>query len=564
MLAPEFVLKGKYRIARTLGKGGMGAVYEAEDLVLGKRWAIKELMPTSSDEDDLRRAAKSFEDEAKILAGLEHAGLPSVSDFFRDEENQHHYLVMDFVQGETLLEHLHHQTAQLPESTVLGWMEEIIEILAYLHSREPAIIFRDLKPNNVMLANSGRIKLIDFGIAKKYQASMRTGTAVRGAGSPGFAPVEQFGQGGTDQRADIYALGATVYLMLTRIVPSDSLDRVLGTAHLRPIRELNPLVSQRLEKVLDKMMAIQAAERYTTVHEVARAMGLKVPSHAPPGRAGGGAVNGTSAPPPRAAGLPMPFSPDTDEAPLRVSKMQTRDGSDLVLIPEGEFLMGSPEGDGRDNERPQHTVKLAAYWIARRPVSFAQFDNFVQATGHQARGPWQRHYRPERADLPVNNVSLYDALAYCEWAGLRLPTEAEWEKAARGEDGRIYPWGARWDAQLCNNWAASPRPTMLPIVAGRGIMPSDCFPEAASPHGMLDMAGNLMEWTTTMYRKYPFRADYDTAPPPPEHVTPECVYSMRGGAWNSTDPYDFRAATRFWSYPALWSPTRGFRVARSV
>ena len=173
---------------------------------------------------------------------------------------------------------------------------------------------------------------------------------------------------------------------------------------------------------------------------------------------------------------------------------------DWVTIPAGEFLMGSDkskDADARDDESPQHTVNLPAFRIARVPVTNAQYKKFVDATGHQAPKHWKNGQIPDKKeDHPVVYVSWHDALAFCTWAQVRLPTEADWEKAARGADGRIFPWGnAEPDDKRCNFNKHVGDTTPV----GR-------YPTSASPYGCLDMAGNVWEWTGSLYKSYPYDA----------------------------------------------------------
>jgi formylglycine-generating enzyme required for sulfatase activity len=177
---------------------------------------------------------------------------------------------------------------------------------------------------------------------------------------------------------------------------------------------------------------------------------------------------------------------------------------EMILIPAGDFLMGSdPVKDkgAYDRERPQHKLYLPDYYIARTPITNAQYAAFVKATYHELPDHWERGRPPGgKEDYPVVNVSWRDAITYCDWLAeltgqpYCLPSEAEWEKAARGTDGRIYPWGDRWNPQRCNSKEAGIEDTT----------PVGAYPEGASPYGLLDMAGNVRQWTRSLYRDYPY------------------------------------------------------------
>lgn len=585
MLQPGEVLATKYRIVRVIGRGGMGAVYEAESLQLGKRWALKELTPPIDEEDEIRRYAAQFQAEARLLANLDHYGLPRVVDFF--EDHKHYFLVMDFIRGRDMEQVLRDHGSVLDESVVLSWADEILDIVGYLHGLEPPVIIRDIKPSNIMLTDAGRVKLIDFGIARLADKGLRTGTAIRGAGSPGFAPIEQYGGAGTDPRSDIYALGATLYFLLTGSAPLDSLTCLMNGTDQPPISRFNPSVSERTQQAITAMMAMQPAQRLQDVLAVREALGLgsRPGSSTLPVPA---AARAEPPPPPPvvstpsavASGMPTQYGAGavmTDVAPSAVAVTRPQapvtrthpvDESELLLVAEGEFWMGSAPDDGREDEVPQMRLSLPAFYIGRYPVTFRQFERFVTETGWEARGEWRRFYVEGAHDHPVTCVTLYDVLAYCQWAGLRLPTEGELEKAARGSDGRRYPWGERWDADRCNNWMterASALERRAALVHGRGTVPCGAFPDGASPYGVLDLAGNVQEWTRTAYAPYPYDPhDGRDAPLSLESVQMTWPYVLRAGDWSRHDRMDFRCAARFWSYPAVWSPKRGFRVAAPV
>jgi serine/threonine-protein kinase len=283
------ILADRYNIVKKLGQGGMGAVYLADDLRLpGKKWAIKEMSDAALiDPVERRQAIEGFQQEARMLAQLDHLNLPKVVDYFSDFGNQ--YLVMEFVNGETLEKRLESARGPLPESEVLHYTEQLCDVLNYLHAQKPPIIFRDLKPGNIMIRPDGRIKLIDFGIARHFKPGKSTDT--QAMGTPGYAAPEQYGKGQSDARSDVYALGVTIHHMLTGHDPSST------PFHLPSLRQLNPRVSGPLEQVVNRSIEIDPALRWSSVEDLRRAVRAELAANA---GAGGPvvAVRRAPAPPP--------------------------------------------------------------------------------------------------------------------------------------------------------------------------------------------------------------------------------------------------------------------------
>lgn len=284
MLVRGYVLNSRYRIERTLGQGGMGAVYLATHIELGRMLAVKELRPgqdgvsPSVDSGTGPRfppeVIQQFRVEAQLLHDLRHPNLPRVYDFF--EADACHYLVMDYVRGLTLQEVLRRE-GPLDEARVLRWTEQICTVLDYLHGQVPPVIFRDLKPSNVIVTDGDQIKLIDFGIAKVFDRDAGEGggtcTAARGMVSRGYSAPEQYA-GGTDARSDVYSLGATLYALLTGKIPPESVDVAIGVSTIPPVRVLRPQVSECTATAIAAMMHVHRGRRPSTVEEAAALLGL--------------------------------------------------------------------------------------------------------------------------------------------------------------------------------------------------------------------------------------------------------------------------------------------------
>jgi eukaryotic-like serine/threonine-protein kinase len=257
------LLNNRYRIIEVLGQGGMAAVYRAIDENLGVEVAVKENLFSTEE------YARQFRLEATILASLRQQNLPRVSDHFVIEP-QGQYLVMDFIEGEDIRQRLD-RLGPLPEQEVIIIGVAICEAMSYMHSREPMILHRDIKPGNVRITPNGHIFLVDFGLAKVVEGREATHTGAR-AMTPGYSPPEQYGSARTDGRSDIYSLGATLYCALTDALPEDGLDRAMGRSKLSPILKHNPKVSESVSQIIEKCLAIHPEDRYQTAEELRYAL----------------------------------------------------------------------------------------------------------------------------------------------------------------------------------------------------------------------------------------------------------------------------------------------------
>lgn len=271
MLAPETILQDRYRILRKLGQGGMGAVYEAIDQRLDTTVALKETLFV---EEKFRR---QFEREARLLARLHHPALPRVSDHFAEAEGE--FLVMQFVGGDDVAEMISRRRGAFPLEQVLLWADQLLDALDYLHTQDPQIIHRDIKPQNLKLSGRGQIILLDFGLAKGQlgDLSRATTSASIFGYTPNYAPLEQIQGLGTDPRSDIYALAATLYHLLTNVKPPDALTRAAAIVNgqddpLQPAHEVNPAVGSQVAAVLQRAMAQNREQRYPSAAAMRNAL----------------------------------------------------------------------------------------------------------------------------------------------------------------------------------------------------------------------------------------------------------------------------------------------------
>lgn len=270
-------LRDRYRIKQFISRGGMGSIYLAEDLRLeGRLCAVKEVrLDLSLSDETLDQTRAQFSREATVLARLDHPNLPKVSDFFSEEHSD--YLVMDYVPGEdlrSLMLEARQQGEFLPEKEVLGWAGQIAGALSYLHSQEPPILHRDIKPSNLKLTPNGVVKLVDFGLVKILAAQEDTITIVQGRGTALYTPLEQYGgdTGHTDARSDVYALGATLYHLLTNTAPIEARERFLNPGVMPALRALNPELSPRTERVITWALNLHPEERPQSVQAFQQAL----------------------------------------------------------------------------------------------------------------------------------------------------------------------------------------------------------------------------------------------------------------------------------------------------
>jgi serine/threonine protein kinase len=262
------VLQGRYRIVQRLGSGGMGAVYEAVDERLDSTVALKETFSLDS------RLRRQFEQEARLLAGLHHSALPRVSDYFTEGDRA--FLVMQYISGADLAEIIATQPGPFPRNQVIAWADQLLDALVYLHTRDRQIIHRDIKPHNLKVTANGQIALLDFGLAKAESADVSTATSIFGY-TRRYSPLEQIQDQGTSPRSDIYALGATLYHLLTGVKPPDALARAAAVSKskpdlLKPAHEVHPAVGPDIALILGRAMALEPEGRFQSASDFREAL----------------------------------------------------------------------------------------------------------------------------------------------------------------------------------------------------------------------------------------------------------------------------------------------------
>ncbi|WP_302154292.1 serine/threonine-protein kinase, partial [uncultured Enorma sp.] len=258
------VVGERYRLLAVIGRGGMSTVYLALDTVLNKQWAAKEIKHVENPAER-ELIIQSIVTEANMIKRFDHPAIPRIVDIVDDEGTL--FVIMDYVEGRTL-EDIVAASGPQAEDDVVDWALQLCDALSYLHHRTPPVIYRDMKPSNVMLKPNGLVELIDFGIAREMHEDGADVTAARSdtvqLGTRGFAPPEQYGGGGqTDARSDVYALGATMYALLTAKNPADPPYTIL------PVRQVVPELSPGIERIVARATQPDPADRYADCAEMA-------------------------------------------------------------------------------------------------------------------------------------------------------------------------------------------------------------------------------------------------------------------------------------------------------
>ena len=591
---------GKYRILEELGRGGFATVYRALDSTLDREIALKVLDPLF-----LRDATwvARFRREAKAAARLVHPHIVTIYEI--DEADGRLYIAMQLARGGSLADRIAAQ-GRLGWEETLALLQPVCEALTYAHAE--GLVHRDLKPGNVLLDPGLGPLVVDFGFARLLGDNSLTLSVSGGiVGTPSYIAPEVWELDSAKAPADIYALGCIVYEMLTGEVLFGGRTPIqVMRAHDRgpslPAAWPDG-VPEGLADLLAVMLAKAPADRYESPRALWEALAtmasrgqLEAEEQELQQRAAAEAArrqrvseakehqrqaSARAAHPQREAAEQERVFSEAEVAALiqhafRERELERRNGEALrahqatltlapgvemafVAVPAGPFLMGSDPGkdkEAHEVEQPQREVTLDGYWMGKAPVTNAQYAAFVAATGHRAPSHWKDGRIPEgKADHPVVYVDWEDAAAFCAWVSglgqgeVRLPSEAEWEKAARGRDGRIYPWGDQAPTKERCNFDDNVRDT---TAVGR------YSPQGDSPYGCVDMAGNVYEWCADWWEEAYYRHASDRNPTGPESGKYRVV---RGGCWGNDDNGYLRSACRgTFNLSQAWL---GFRCVRS-
>jgi serine/threonine-protein kinase len=500
---------GKYELEERLG-GGMSDVYRARDTVLGRTVVVKVLTDAGCNDPD---AKARFLQEARLSGNIEHDNVISIYDFGEDER-QHPFMVMEFLRGEDLRHAIREgHLGDLPAKLRIAL--QVARALGYIHSLD--IVHRDIKPENIHLTTSGAVKLMDFGIAKTQGLSMtRTGYVM---GTPYYMAPEQVMGKNIGPAVDIYAFGVLFCELLAGVRPvsGDTVERIFYAILNEPL-DLAPLRGSVPPPVCDliaRCTAKDPAQRPPSFAAVAAEIEGILTAAETPTRVATPQAQAVAALPTATAGIAKPIAKPFVKAWMAVvlgialliaiavlvtlllapghrteTQQQAKQppvapmatmpatlnmrGGDMVLVQAGPFLYG------KDKVR---VPWLPAFYIDRTEVSNAAYKMFCDETGY----PLPANFKADAPDLPVVNVTIADARKFAQWAHKRLPTSQEWEKAARGDQGRLFPWG---DTKLPENANVKDNPNQ----EKHEIMQVDSFQQGKSRYGALDMVGNVWEF----------------------------------------------------------------------
>lgn len=488
-------------------------MYLVRDVHLKRKLAVKVLSP---DLIASHSVLERFRREAETVAQLSHPNIVPLH--FIGQKDDLVYLVMEAIGGGSLADRLQREK-QLPIEEAARIFSEVASALAHAHKR--GVVHRDIKPQNVLLdVESGRALVTDFGIARTAEGGSLTATGMV-VGTPAYLSPEQVTGEPSDHRADIYALGVMMYEMLagqppfTGATPTAVLMKRLGGAP-PPLKGIRSEVPLALEELVDACLATDPNERLQNAGDITRAL----TGHSP---VSGGHTTSThlrvkKKQLARSKAMMLTIGAvavvilgaavaavmaSRQKPPIAAAALMAVD-SGMVLIPAGTYTIGS-----NDDEltRPVHSKPLEAFGIGAYEVTVGEYERFV-ATG-VVLAPWSS--KPDSL-LPVTRVRLAEADSYCKWRhrdGGRLPTEEEWEAAARGSEGRKYPWGREWVQGAAH-------------VGRSGPARVGSYPAGRTPEGVYDLIGNAWEWTASAYRPYGNASAPTTG-----------LYVIRGGGYNA-------------------------------
>ena len=543
----QAALGDSYAVEKPLGAGGFAVVYLVRDLSLKRNLAVKVLSP---DLITSKTVLERFRREAETVAQLSHPNIVPLH--FIGQKDDLLYLAMACIDGGSVADRLD-KIGPLPIADVRRIVSEVASALAHAHKR--GVIHRDIKPQNVLTdSESGRSLVTDFGIARTADSSLTaTGMFV---GTPAYLAPEQVTGEPSDHRADIYALGVMAYELLAGQAPfigatptAVLMKRLAGPPE--PITSVRKDTPEELAAVIDTCLASDPEQRFQSATDIVAVLGgdlTRTPTlsggrtvkRPPKKKSPVALIAGVAAVAAAVAAFIIIARGNKSTSSAAVS---TADSS-MVTIAGGAYTIGFA---GNKNASPRHQVPLPAFLLDKTEVTEGAYADYVREK--KAVAPWTG--AGPSPQLPVARVSWSEAARYCEWrhpAGGRLPSEEEWEAAARGTASRTYPWGNTFDKSRANTAVQG---SSGPIAVGS-------YPAGATPEGVQDMIGNVWEWTSSPMSAYP------GAPAMPDSMSQFRV--IRGGAYNTGESIAtgwFRGYNRPSTNPEDLKYT-GFRCAKTA
>ncbi len=493
----------RYVIREFVGKGGMGVVYKAQDTLVDETVALKFLHPKLLSTE---KGQRFFIQEAQIARRLRHENIVAVHDVSWTVEGIL-FLSMEYVEGQSLRDFLRGHRKERRYISIrlaVAFTSQILRALEYAHR---SVIHRDIKPENVMVLTGERIKVLDFGLAKAVQEEVlqeasESTESKKVIGTLAYAAPEQVKKLTMDARADIYAVGLILRELLTLRTPIE--EQV-------PVERAREDVAPSLLSVLEKAMMPERERRFATARDFRRALNKAFDES---------------------------YRRQTEAITVATRSDNATSTEGMVFLDGGSFLMGS---NNSEVEAPEEEVTVAPFWMDVYPVTVAQFSEYLQATGAAEPKFWRdpMYNGPQQ---PVVGVSWMEAAAYAAWAGKELPSEMQWEFAARGRENRLYPWGNHGpDSTVANYNDFLGMPSIVTM-----------HEEGATPDGIFDLAGNMYEWTAD-----PF-VPYQKQRTNPKGAAEAPRRSLRGGSWSSP-PNELQSTFRKGLFPEAQVPTVGFR-----
>jgi formylglycine-generating enzyme required for sulfatase activity len=505
VLEPGDVLAGRFRLVEEAGDGGFATVWKAYDRQQQRLVAVKVLHGQwTKDQSRIDR----FESGARRMSSLRHEAVVETLGGPQHDES-HRFCVMEWYGGGDL--HRACSVGGIDRQTALAALARVAMGLAHAH--EKGVVHRDVKPANILIDDRGRGAISDFDLARAKDSTQGTRTA--GLGTFAYAaPEQQEDASRVDWRADVYGLGMSVLFVLAGKDPPVFVS-VTNPGFLDEVE-----CSAGLRHALKTAVAFHAEQRTITCEGLAKALHEEL--QGPRAQVQGERV--------------APTSEDRGDV-IDVA------GVELVRIPAGKFMMGSAPHEGQSDEHPQHEVEIASFYLARTPVTVAQYGKYLAAHPDAPKPKYWGDRQFNQLDQPVVGVSWQDAEAYCKWAGLVLPTEAQWEYACRAGTTTRYSSGDS-EADLARvGWYDENSGRRLHAVAEK----------EPNPFGLFDMHGNVFEWCGDNYDAYAISHGGDGS----------ASRVMRGGSWDF--PAELaRSAFRYYDLPGLRHNYVGFRAARGL